>query len=76
MSLISAPRNPNCNALFLGIAESCLKLMKVPLRLINIQLRTVLAVGGVGGLAIGLALQNLVQNLISGILGLFRTPDI
>lgn len=39
---------------------------EVPLRLINVQLRTVLAVGGVGGLAVGLALQNLVQNLISG----------
>ena len=38
----------------------------MPLRLINVQLRTVLAVGGVGGLAVGLALQNLVQNLISG----------
>jgi len=34
-----------------------------------VQLRTVLAVGGVGGLAVGLALQNLVQNLISGMLG-------
>ncbi|CAE7354311.1 ynaI [Symbiodinium natans] len=45
-----------------------MSLISVPLRLINIQLRTVLAVGGVGGLAIGLALQNLVQNLISGIL--------
>lgn len=43
-------------------------LISVPLRLINVQLRTVLAVGGVGGLAVGLALQNLVQNLISGIL--------
>ena len=42
---------------------------QVPLRLINVQLRTVLAVGGVGGLAVGLALQNLVQNLISGMLG-------
>lgn len=44
--------------------------MEVPLRLINIQLRTVLAVGGVGGLAVGLALQNLIQNLISGTPGL------
>lgn len=43
--------------------------MAVPvLRLLNLRLQTVLAVGGVGGLAIGLALQNLVQNLISGIL--------
>ena len=40
------------------------------MRLVNVQLRTVLAVGGVGGLAVGLALQNLVQNLISGHLGL------
>lgn len=43
--------------------------LQVPLQLINVQLRTVLAVGGVGGLAVGLALQNLVQNLISGPLG-------
>ena len=44
----------------------CVWASEVPLRLINVQLRTVLAVGGVGGLAVGLALQNLVQNLISG----------
>eukprot|EP00439_Symbiodinium_sp_Y106_P001300 s6490_g1.t1 len=56
------------------LADKCLScaiyisLISVPLRLINIQLRTVLAVGGVGGLAVGLALQNLIQNLISGIL--------
>jgi len=43
--------------------------MAVPvLNLLHIKIRTVLAVGGVGGLATGLALQNLVQNLISGIL--------
>ncbi|CAJ1435050.1 unnamed protein product [Effrenium voratum] len=56
------------------LADKCLTgaiymlLLAVPLRLVNVQLRTVLAVGGVGGLAVGLALQNLVQNLISGIL--------
>eukprot|EP00929_Paragymnodinium_shiwhaense_P072376 TRINITY_DN36739_c0_g1_i1.p1 TRINITY_DN36739_c0_g1~~TRINITY_DN36739_c0_g1_i1.p1 ORF type:complete len:566 (-),score=51.09 TRINITY_DN36739_c0_g1_i1:229-1926(-) len=37
-------------------------------RIANLKLQTVLAVGGVGGLAIGLASQNLVQNLISGVL--------
>mmetsp|Transcript_36775 Transcript_36775/g.84685 ORF Transcript_36775/g.84685 Transcript_36775/m.84685 type:complete len:603 (-) Transcript_36775:104-1912(-) len=38
------------------------------LNLLNLRVQTVLAVGGVGGLAIGLALQNLAQNLISGML--------
>jgi len=73
MAMRVRPRLRTSNMRLL-LADKCLTcaiyicLIGVPLRLINVQLRTVLAVGGVGGLAVGLALQNLVQNLISGIL--------
>ncbi|CAK9045439.1 Low conductance mechanosensitive channel YnaI [Durusdinium trenchii] len=73
LAMRARPRLRTSNMRLL-LADKCLTcaiyicLISVPLRLINVQLRTVLAVGGVGGLAVGLALQNLVQNLISGIL--------
>jgi len=56
------------------LVDKCLTLaicvfMTVPfMNLLHIKVQTVLAVGGVGGLALGLAMQNLVQNLIAGIL--------
>jgi len=42
--------------------------------LLGLRPQTVLAVGGVGGLAVGLAAQNLVGNLISGVLISLNRP--
>jgi len=74
--LIVMKKNPKlqANSMQLLLFDKCLTVtiylvVATPiLQLLNLKLQTVLAVGGVSGLAIGLALQNLVQNLISGIL--------
>jgi len=67
----ASARTPNMRLLLLDkmITGLIYCAMAIPvLNLLHLKIRTVLAVGGVGGLATGLALQNLVQNLISGIL--------